>query len=172
MRGPASNLAWCAAVPCSRRRSTYFSRSRHRHALLSCVHAYILNTSRLFWLSLAILRNWLSYSIQGLEMNRIFMYYIPPPPGPAPGFISFLLHSFCSCCTVDNVLSIYLYILGFLIKYPLFKVELYNVACKYCCCFTYLVLSYGTIRILHKHWTWLVGSEIGHFCLLTVLLSL
>ena len=84
--------------------------SRHRHALLSCVHAYILNTSRLFGLSLAILRNWLSYSIQGLEMNRIFMYYIPPPPGPAPGFISFLLHSFCSCCTVDNVLSIYLYI--------------------------------------------------------------
>ena len=75
VRGPASNLAWCAAVPCSRRRSTYFSRSRHRHALLSCVHAYILNTSRLFWLSLAILRNWLSYSIQGLEMNRIFMYY-------------------------------------------------------------------------------------------------
>ena len=108
--------------------------SRHRHALLSCVHAYILNTSRLFGLSLAILRNWLSYSIQGLEMNRIFMYYIPPPPGPAPGFISFLLHSFCSCCTVDNVLSIYLYILGFLIKYPLFKVELYYVACKYCCC--------------------------------------
>ena len=74
VRGPASNLAWCAAVPCSRRRSTYFSRSRHRHALLSCVHAYILNTSRLFWLSLAIVRNWLSYSIQGLEMNRIFTY--------------------------------------------------------------------------------------------------
>ena len=63
---------------------------------------------------------------------------IPPPPGPAPGFISFLLHSFCSCCTVDNVLSIYLYISGFLIKYPLFKVELYYVACKYCCCFTYV----------------------------------
>ena len=35
----------------------------------------------------------------------------------------------------------YMYITGFLIKYPFFKVELYNVACKYCCCFTYLVLS-------------------------------
>ena len=99
VRGPASNLAWCAAVPCSRRRSTYFSRSRHRHALLSCVHAYILNTSRLFWLSLAIVRNWLSYSIQGLEMNRIFMYYTSSAWPRAwfhqffIAFFLFLLHS-------------------------------------------------------------------------------
>jgi hypothetical protein len=26
----------------------------------------------------------------------------------------------------------------------------------------------GTIQILRKHWTWWVGSEIGHFSLLTV----
>ena len=28
--------------------------------------------------------------------------------------------------------------------------------------------SLGTIQILRKHWTGLVGSENGHFCLLSV----
>ena len=29
-------------------------------------------------------------------------------------------------------------------------------------------ITLGTIQILRKHWTGWMGSEIGHFCLLTV----
>ena len=139
MRGPASNLACCAAVPCSPAPPidvllsfspppcTIELRARlypkYKPAVLA-VFGHTAQLAELFY--------------TGVRDEPNIYVLIPPPPGPAPGFISFLLHSFCSCCTVDNVLSIYLYILSFLIKYPLFKVELYYVACKYCCCFTYV----------------------------------
>ena len=77
--------------------------SRHRHALLSCAHAYILNT----WAELAELGNNAQRAAVFYTEDRdgpnnlIYILYVTQSGSSALGFISFLLHSFCSHCTVE-----------------------------------------------------------------------